>query len=140
MTEYFHRQSHCLHGLPLERGGLIIPAWIIPVGAQDLDQHIVLESIPGPSYSDMISIETLADESNAPTNPPLTDPLGPELLQLIPQGSTPVYTYVPLSMIYPMEESETSLPYTSAISVTMSSLPPLIMTIPTPPSTPLTSS
>jgi len=102
----------------------------VPIGAQDLYQHIVLESIPGPFGTDLISIETLANDSTAPANPPFTDPLGPELLRLDPDGSTLAYTFVPLSVIYPMEEYETSLPFASAVSTAMSSLPPLSVAIP----------
>lgn len=52
----------------------------MPIGNQDPDSPIVLESIPSPSSSDMISIETLEDDSIAPANPPFTDLLGLELL------------------------------------------------------------
>ena len=65
----------------------------------------------------MISIETLGDDFDAPSNPPLTDPLGPDLLRLNLDGYTLVYTYVHFSVIYPMAEFEKSLPYAYPINI-----------------------
>jgi len=56
LAELVHRQSHRIHGFPSEQGGLITPTWRVPVGAQFLYQHIVLESIPSPSGTDLIPI------------------------------------------------------------------------------------
>lgn len=95
------------------------------VGAQDLNQHIVLKSTPGPFGSDFISIETLENDSVSPANPPLTDPLGPELLQLNLDGSTPTFNFLPLLVVCPIMESKTSLPLQSVVQTIMSSLSPL---------------
>lgn len=93
-----------------------------------------------PLDSDLIYIKNLANDSDTPTNPPLTDPLGMELLQLNLDGSTPTYTHIPLCVLYPMVESETSLPSALEVLATMKSLPPLSVAILTPLSTPLISS
>lgn len=66
--------------MPPERGGLVTPTQRVPIGYQDLDHHIIMDSIPGPSCTDLVSIKILADDSDAPANPHLTDPLGPDLL------------------------------------------------------------
>lgn len=64
----------------------------------------------------------------SPTNKPLTDPLDPKLLWLNLDGSTPTYIYIYIPL---MEEIICSLPYTSIVSSTMSSLPPLSVERPT---------
>lgn len=61
------------------------------VGAQDPDQAIVVDFIPGPLGSDLVSIETLEDYFVSPVNPPLTNLVGPELLQLNPDVLTHAY-------------------------------------------------
>lgn len=48
-----------------------------------------MDSITSPFGIDSISLDTLKDDFIVPTNPPLTDPLGPKLLQSNPEGSTP---------------------------------------------------
>lgn len=101
------------------------------VGAQDLDQHIVVNSILGPSSTNLVSIETLVEDSTTPTKPPLIDPFGPEFFQLNHDGFTPAYTYLPFPVLYPMVESVTSLPSTPAVSSAMQSLPPLSVATPT---------
>ena len=63
MDAFVRQWSRRINYLPVEQGGLVTPARRVSVSAQDLDQHIVLESIPGPLDSDMISIETLVDDS-----------------------------------------------------------------------------
>lgn len=133
--------SHVVfHSFRPERGGIIHPTRRVIVSAQDLDQYIVLEPIPSPYGSDLISIENLANDYVPPANPPLINPLGSELLWLNPDGFTPTYNFVPLSVVYPMAEFETSLPSPSTVSAAMSSFPPLSGAIPTPPSTSPTSS
>lgn len=112
----------------------------MPISTQDLDQHTVLDSIPCTSSSDLISIKTLVDDYVSSHNPHLTNPLGPKFLQLKLDGSTPSYTFLPLSVVFPMEKFETCLPSPSIVSAAMSSFSPLSGAIPTPSSTSLTSS
>ena len=58
----------------------------MPINAHDLDHLIVVESIPSPPSSDLVFFPTITS---------LIDPLGPELFQLNPGGSTLSYAYVP---------------------------------------------
>lgn len=90
------------------------------IGAQERDQTIFMESIPGPSHSNLISIETLKNGSVHYSNQTLTNPLGPTLLWMNLNGSTPTFNYLSLSILYPMVYFESStLPYTSAMSLAL---------------------
>ena len=60
---------------PLEQGGILSLARIDPVTTQDLDKNIIMDSIPSPPCSDLVSIETLVNNYGSLVNPPLTDPL-----------------------------------------------------------------
>lgn len=68
-------QSCRIYSFPLEQGGILSLARIDPVTTQDLDKNIIMDSIPSPPCSDLVSIETLVNNYGSLVNPPLTDPL-----------------------------------------------------------------
>lgn len=115
-------QSCSIHIFPPERGGIVIPTQSVPIGAQELDQPIVLESIPGHPGSDLVLIETLKYDSTLPINSPLTDPLRLELLWLNLDRYTTAYIYVSFP---PMDKVSSTLPSAFGVFAAMSSFPPL---------------
>lgn len=109
------------------------------VSIEDSNQPLVVEYIPSPPGSDLIHIETLANDYASPINLPLSYPLGVELLRLNLDGSTRAYIYSPFLSL-PMEEVNSPLPFSYVVSAIMNSFPPLSVGRPTPPSTHITSS
>ena len=64
-----------IYSFPIEQGGILSLARIDPVTTKDLDKNIIMDSIPSPPCSDLVSIETLVNNYGSLVNPPLTDPL-----------------------------------------------------------------